>query len=90
MRPRRDVLINGRFLVQRATGVQRVSREFTLAADRLLTEGRFPDIAVRLVAPEGADFASLGLRAISTEHLAGGAAIAGNRWRWRGGPGRAR
>jgi glycosyltransferase involved in cell wall biosynthesis len=72
-----EVLINGRFLVQRATGVQRVSREFTLAADRLLAEGRYPGLALRLVAPRGADFAPLGLRAIATEHLAGGT---GYRW----------
>lgn len=72
-----EVLINGRFLVQQATGVQRVSREFTLAADRLLAEGRFPGLALRLVAPAGADFAPLGLRAIATEHLAGGS---GYRW----------
>ncbi|MDB5701411.1 MAG: glycosyltransferase family 1 protein [Sphingomonadales bacterium] len=72
-----EVLINARFLVQRATGVQRVSREFTLAADRLLAEGRFPGLTLRLVAPQGADFASLGLRAIGTEHLAGGS---GYRW----------
>lgn len=72
-----EVLINGRFLVQRATGVQRVSREFTMAADRLMTEGRFPGLTLRLVAPEGADFAPLGLRAIAAEHLAGGS---GYRW----------
>lgn len=63
--------------MQRATGVQRVSREFTLAADRLLAEGRFPGLRLRLVAPEGADFASLGLRRIATEHLKGGS---GYRW----------
>lgn len=72
-----EVLINGRFLVQRATGVQRVSREFTIAADQLIAEGGFPDLALRLVAPEGADFVSLGLRAITTEHLPGGS---GYRW----------
>lgn len=73
----RDVLINGRFLVQRATGVQRVSREFTMAADRLLAEGAFPGLSLRLIAPEGADFAPLGLRAIRAEHLGGGD---GYRW----------
>lgn len=73
----REVLINGRFLVQRATGVQRVSREFVMAADRLIAEGHFPSLAVRLVAPVGADFASLGLRCIATEHLSGGS---GYRW----------
>lgn len=77
MRGPHEVLINGRFLVQPATGVQRVSREFTMAADRLLAEGRFPGLALRLVAPEGADFAPLRLRAIATEHLAGGS---GYRW----------
>lgn len=77
MRAPHEVLINGRFLVQPATGVQRVSREFTMAADRLLAEGRFPGLALRLIAPEGADFAPLRLRAIATEHLAGGR---GYRW----------
>lgn len=77
MRAPYEVLINGRFLVQPATGVQRVSREFTMAADRLLSEGRFPGLALRLVAPEGADFTSLQLRAIATEHL-----TAGNGYRW--------
>jgi len=69
---RREILINGRFLCQRATGVQRVSREFTVAADRLLAEGAFPGLGMRLVAPVGADFASLGLCCITTEHLGGG------------------
>lgn len=73
----REILINGRFLCQQATGVQRVSREFTLAADRLLAEGRYPSLRLRLVAPEGADFVSLGLKSITTEHLAGG-----NGYRW--------
>lgn len=72
MRGLHEVLINGRFLVQPATGVQRVSREFTLAADRLLAEGRFPGLSLRLVAPKGADFNALRLRAIATEHLSGG------------------
>lgn len=72
-----EVIINGRFLVQRATGVQRVSREFVMAADRLIAEGHFPGLRLRLVAPEGAEFGPLRLRAIAAEHLSGGS---GYRW----------
>ncbi len=67
-----DFCINGRFLCQRATGVQRVSREFTMALDQLIEDGVLCDLDVRLIAPDGADIAALGLRHIATEHLAGG------------------
>lgn len=72
MGPGQEILINGRFLVQPQTGVQRVSREFTMAADRLLASGAFPAMKLRLIAPQGADFAPLGLTEIATEHLSGG------------------
>lgn len=70
---RMELIINGRFLCQRVTGVQRVSTEFVLALDRLLCRGEFGDLAVRLVAPHGADFTSLALTNIAVEHLGGGA-----------------
>jgi len=72
-----EIIINGRFLCQRTTGVQRVSREFTLAADKLLEEGNFPNLKIRLIAPMGADFTPLKLKKIKTEHLPGGQ---GYRW----------
>ncbi|MBT0668691.1 glycosyltransferase family 4 protein [Novosphingobium profundi] len=67
-----DLLINGRFLCQPATGVQRVSREFVQALDRLIDKGEYAGLRAMLVAPEGADFRSLGVRHIATEHVRGG------------------
>jgi glycosyltransferase involved in cell wall biosynthesis len=67
-----ELVINGRFLSQRATGVQRVAQEFTRALDRLLDEGTFPGLHVRLVAQAGADPASLELRHIAFEEADGG------------------
>jgi glycosyltransferase involved in cell wall biosynthesis len=68
-----ELIVNGRFLCQQATGVQRVSREFVLALDRLIGRGEFAGLAVCLMAPRGVDLASLELRNIAVEHLAGGA-----------------
>lgn len=68
-----EVVINGRFLCQRATGVQRVAREFVAALDRILVRGEFSGLQATLVAPAGADVSSLGLRRVATEHLGGGA-----------------
>jgi glycosyltransferase involved in cell wall biosynthesis len=62
-----DLVINGRFLSQRATGVQRVAREVTGAIDRLLDEGRYPGVRARLVVQADADPAPLGLRRIEVE-----------------------
>lgn len=67
-----ELVINGRFLCQPATGVQRVAREFVLALERLLVRGEFPGLRARLVAPTGAEFGSLNLARIATQHLAGG------------------
>ncbi|WP_226638614.1 glycosyltransferase family 4 protein [Novosphingobium profundi] len=67
-----ELVINGRFLCQPATGVQRVAREFVLALDRLLVRGEFPGLRARLVAPAEAEFGSLNLACIATQHLAGG------------------
>ncbi|MCS6920639.1 MAG: glycosyltransferase family 4 protein [Elioraea sp.] len=57
------LVINGRFLAQAVTGVQRVARELITAADTLAVEGRWP--ATRLVAP--ARTALLSLRGIAVE-----------------------
>lgn len=48
------VLINGRFLAQRTTGVQRYALETLLAIDALLATGRAQvDFALELIAPAG-------------------------------------
>lgn len=47
-----SLLLNGRFLTQEVTGVQRVAREILAAADVLAAEGRWPP--TRLLAPPGA------------------------------------
>lgn len=71
-----DLAINGRFLSQRATGVQRVAREFTRALDRLLGEGLYPHLHVRLVAQADPD-TDAAVRALELAHIvverAGGA-----------------
>lgn len=67
--------INGRFLAQPLTGVQRFARELTQALDRRILRGAVPpalaNAAWRLVVPENAaeDFA---LEAIEREPLGGG------------------
>lgn len=43
--------VDGRFLVQDVTGVQRVALEFVLALDRLMAEGVFPRLTVDLLVP---------------------------------------
>jgi glycosyltransferase involved in cell wall biosynthesis len=67
------LIINGRFLCQRATGVQRVAREFVMALDRMIDRGEFDGLQAVVVAPRAADFSSLALSHIATEHLDGGA-----------------
>lgn len=50
---RPQIFINGRFLAQRVTGVQRYARETLFALDRLLADGEGPDAAVTLLVPRG-------------------------------------
>lgn len=45
------IAINGRFLVQPLTGVQRYARELLTAFDRLLAEDEFAGLSLRLVVP---------------------------------------
>lgn len=45
------VCINGRFLSQEITGVQRVCREFVAALDALLHEGFYPDLEFEILVP---------------------------------------
>jgi len=51
----RRFAINGRFLTQRMTGVQRYAYEIVAALDELLAQGQGPAIAMRLVVPPGAE-----------------------------------
>lgn len=47
--------INGRFLTQPVTGVQRVGIEFCRALDSLLQDGEFPGLQVELVVPRNSE-----------------------------------
>jgi glycosyltransferase involved in cell wall biosynthesis len=51
----RSFAINGRFLTQRMTGVQRYAHEIVTALDELLSQGQGRAIAMRLVVPPGAE-----------------------------------
>jgi glycosyltransferase involved in cell wall biosynthesis len=54
------VFVNGRFLTQRVTGVQRYALETLLAMDRLLTSEAAPrDLELELLAPPGTAFPRL-------------------------------
>ena len=66
------IVINGRFLTQRLTGVQRVASEFTRAVDRLVGEGLYPGLSIRLAAQPDADASPLRLRHIPVDRVAGG------------------
>jgi glycosyltransferase involved in cell wall biosynthesis len=66
-----EIVINGRFVAQPVTGVQRVAHEITHAIDRLLDEPGFRGVHVRLVVPTGRNHA-FGLRNIQVETAAGG------------------
>ena len=48
--------INGRFLTQGVTGVQRVCREFTSALDGLLARGELPGVSARVLVPKSPNF----------------------------------
>jgi len=67
------VYINGRFLTQRVTGIQRYARETLLALDQALVEGEDGDLLEwRLLAPKGVDFPRLSRIACqSAGHLSG-------------------
>lgn len=62
-----QLAINGRFLVQATTGVQRVAREFTKALDALLAAGDIGGVNVRLLVPPDVAHDGLPLRAIAVE-----------------------
>ena len=70
----RDLVINGRFLAQPVSGVQRYAGEIVRALDSLLADGRVSGstgVSVRLVAPAGAKPPGP-LRAIRFEQAGGG------------------
>ena len=48
-----QILINGRFLSQRTTGVQRFAREITVGIDHLLGQPGFGGLDVKLALPKG-------------------------------------
>ncbi|WP_298189277.1 glycosyltransferase family 1 protein [Novosphingobium sp.] len=64
-----EVVINGRFLMQPVTGVQRVARELTRALDRLVAEEGLP-VALRIVCEPEAQLDDLGLRVTTVERAA--------------------
>lgn len=69
--PKRDaILINGRFLMQPVTGVQRVARELVTEMDRLVGEGR-ARVPIAIACEPDADVASLSLRHIAVERRGG-------------------
>lgn len=61
-----EIVINGRFLMQPVTGVQRVARELVRAIDHLVARHDLP-LRLRLVCEERADVADLGLTATTVE-----------------------
>lgn len=76
-----EIVINGRFLMQPVTGVQRVAREVVRAMDRLLADDVLPwahGARMRIVCEAGADVTDLGLRATKVERTEG--RTAGHLW----------
>lgn len=65
-----ELAINGRFLTQPTTGVQRVAGELVREIDRLVAHGEF-GFRLRLLCQRGAAADALGLRATRIEEVAG-------------------
>lgn len=70
------ILINGRFLMQPVTGVQRVARELVAEMDRLVGAGETP-LRLALACERDADTSSLDLRHIRVERRGG---VSGHAW----------
>lgn len=70
------ILINGRFLMQPVTGVQRVARELVAEMDRLRGAGETP-LHLALACEQNADISGLGLRHIPVERRGG---ASGHAW----------
>lgn len=79
--PRPEIVINGRFLMQPVTGVQRVARELTRALDRLVADEALP-VALRLVCEPEAQLDDLDLCITTVERAAGGwsGRLGGHAW----------
>lgn len=73
----KSIVINGRFLSQRLTGVQRVATELTRAIDRKLGEAGAGGLSVRLVIESGVDPEPLRLRNIPVARAPG---LRGHAW----------
>ena len=71
-----ELAINGRFLSQQTTGVQRVARELTRAIDQLMRAGEHRG-RVRLLCEAGADAGDLELAHIEVERVRG---LRGHLW----------
>ena len=71
----KSISINGRFLAQPLTGVQRFARELTQALDTRISNGDVPEnlrgVAWRLIAPDEAK-ADIDLKSIRLEHVGSG------------------
>lgn len=65
--PRQTVYLNGRFLSQRVTGIQRYAREVLMELDDMLAGGEGNGLRCRLLAPTDADIPDL--RAIPVERF---------------------
>lgn len=76
-RDKPDLFINGRFLTQDLTGVQRYASEVVKALDGLLLAAGPNAPACRLLAPKGSDANHLGLKAID---FATGGPMGGHPW----------
>jgi glycosyltransferase involved in cell wall biosynthesis len=72
-----DLVLNGRFLSQPLSGVQRVSHEVMRAIDGILAEGAFPHLKVRLAVPPGTRVDHLDLQRIEVVTTGG---PGGNLW----------
>lgn len=75
--PLSELVINGRFLMQPTTGVQRVARELTRALDHMAATGAL-SCSLRLVCERDADISDLGLRATRVDRVGG--RISGHLW----------
>lgn len=74
------VYINGRFLAQRQTGVQRAAAELVLALDGLYARGPSDGCPLTLLAPPDADTGRLDLGAIPVRRIGRRAGYAWEQW----------
>lgn len=65
-----EIVINGRFLMQPVTGVQRVARELVREIDHFVAENNL-DLRLRLICEPGADTSELDLLVTKVEHVGG-------------------